>query len=136
MSLTRMQRDAMKRAQRGDWELADAMEVAARCHDSDCIGGVRQGGRLQFLAFGQSGEDGGPECSGDLMCECDACIDTVDRIETLNGDVVYSADRDGDDWPHWFRGVDLQPEAAHAALEAYTAAILKPTQTTLIPEHA
>lgn len=61
MSLTQIQRDAMSRAQKGNWSLADAIEIHARCRDGVC-GGYRHGGRLALLVEGEP-----------AVCDCDHC---------------------------------------------------------------
>lgn len=71
MSLTQLQRDAIYRAKRGMWELADAMEivelakrdtphavvVACGGHDeeSDLLFGITDGRRVRYLAWGDRG---------------------------------------------------------------------------------
>ena len=145
MSLTRMQRDAMVRAQNGDWELADAIEVVARAeatpHDWPLLGGIRQGGRLQFLVYGFRHEQ---SCSDDSCEGCaapdfppDAVIDTVKLVTNLNGDSMWRDQTDNDGYPPPpFDWVDLPLHEAQAAVATYHAAGTRPTQHTLIPEPA
>ena len=143
MSLTRIQRDAMARAQNGDWELADAIEVVARAAgtptDWPLIGGIRQGGRLQFLAYGSCGctDECSADCDGGDYCD-GANHEEIKLVTNLNGDVLWcddAPDSDGDPPPP-FDWVDLSLHGAQAAVAAYHAAVVRPTQNTLIPEPA
>lgn len=72
--LTQLQRDAMTRAQAGDFSLADAIEVLhndrRRFRDEQLIGGIHQGGRLQFLAYGN--DPACPDCD-DGKVGCESC---------------------------------------------------------------
>lgn len=146
MSLTRTQRDAMERAQQGNWELADAIEVVARSeevwplrYDWPLIGGIRQGGRLQFLAYGNSGCtdecdehcDGGDACNGVEQEEVMLVTDLNDIVRWRSN----PAENDGYPPPP-FEWVDLPLHKAHATVAAYHAAVTQPTQQTLIPEPA
>lgn len=146
MSLTRIQRDAMTRAQNGDWELADAIEVIARAQSpahGRLIGGIRQGGRLQMLAYAARGSFECCDCN-DENCECCAgtcdCVpdDVTDVITDLDGKVLFDAGSKGPEGtpPDWYRGVHLTVARAHEVLGAYQTAIAKPTQQTLIQEPA
>lgn len=165
MTMTRIQRDAMQRAQHGDWGLADAIEVLARHEsDSDLIGGIRRGGRLQLLAYrhynylerlNEAAPDSrGAACAAIACCgvnepcaegNCDCCCGVcacggddgqLSHITDLNGTVLFDVDHaDSDGYPPpWWAGVDITVPAASAIVSAYTAAVARPTQTTLIPE--
>ncbi len=74
--LTQIQRDAMKRAQAGDFSLADAIEVLhpdRRYFNGErLLGGISQGGRLQYFAYGNN-----PVCDEckDGKVECEECDD-------------------------------------------------------------
>lgn len=75
--LTQIQRDAIARAQAGDFALADAMELACPdrryFRDFELLGGVAIGGRLRQLVYGdqQDCED----CCGTGETTCTACRD-------------------------------------------------------------
>lgn len=145
MSLTRIQRDAMARAQNGDWELADAIEVVSRSestpHDWPLLGGIRQGGRLQFLVYGFRHEQ---SCDDDTCEGCagpevppDDVIDTVKCVTNLNGDSLWRDHDDNEGFPPPpFEWIDLPLHEAQATVAAYHAAVVRPTQNTLIPEPA
>lgn len=87
MTMTQIQRDAMAAAQRGDWSLADAIELQARISDLqfEVIGGYLSGNRLRYIAHGLEDRegcvycDGGtvtcPKCDGEEEVECKACPD-------------------------------------------------------------
>lgn len=132
MSLSRVQRDAMVSAQRGQWDLADALEVSRRdpVAGMPCIGGIRQGGRLQMLAFGDScgcAED-------DLACDCLENGDVhIQLIIGLNERVVW-AEEAGDAPPPFHVGLTLAQ--AKAVIAEYEKAFANPTQQILIPEAA
>lgn len=113
--LTQQQRDAMTRAQAGDFRLADAMELLAPERQQHCgydlLGGIPQGGRLQLLVYGDRCEC--EECDdGEVECEacghvsvCETCggkaTGTITDLHqdgwavvvNLNGDVVYRAEQ-------------------------------------------
>ncbi|WP_337052528.1 hypothetical protein [Pseudoxanthomonas sp. USHLN014] len=131
MSLSRVQRDAMAHAMRGDWALADALEVSCRTdfEGHPCIGGIRQGGRLQMLAFGQ-------DCNCGLEEQCECCetggVD-IEVIVHLKGHVVWE-DRSGGESPPY--GIDLPLAVACLVVSEHQKSILTPTQQTLIPEAA
>lgn len=117
-----LQRDAMARAQRGDWDLADAIELLARIDndndtetrtESDLVAGIRLDGRLRWLVFGADPYVECEECDGGtVVCsecghedDCDECDgsgevfgdDVPDLVTDLNGTVIYR--RDSDDAP-------------------------------------
>lgn len=84
--MTQLQRDAMARAQAGDWLLADAMELLAEGRqwsgNHKLLGGVRGHSRLRFFVYGDHEEcdccNGGgshdcAECAGIGDFECDTC---------------------------------------------------------------
>lgn len=75
MAMTEMQRIAMARAQVGDWDLADAMELLHRARNErpvhggyhTClISGERVGGRLAALNFAEEEDDDVPVLQLDL----------------------------------------------------------------------
>lgn len=79
--LTKIQRDAMARAQAGDFQLLDAMEMLEpsrqRFNDIPLAGGINVGGRLRLLAYGGGRREIGTMVSGAQHC-----------ITDLNGKVV------------------------------------------------
>lgn len=155
-SMNGLQREAM----RGEWSLADAIEVVSRAtgrlDGASLICGLREGGRLRYLAYGGERHGECPECEGmgtaetsdgeDTECECcggtgvDETSQTypdITLIVNLNGGEVYSPDTH-DDLPEIAYGVGIiYPEAAQATIDEYHASLAKPTQVTLaIPEGA
>lgn len=95
MALDEMQQMALSRAQVGDWDLADAMELLARMKDTDVVSGERIGGRLSVLNHSRGA----------------GMYDDVSRQTDLNGKTVWK--RGGEARPHngwtltdtWARGV-------------------------------
>lgn len=73
--LTQLQRDAMTRAQAGDWSLADAMEPLAegrQWHNgSRLLGGYRGTQRVRMFVYGHRPEC--EECAGGGTLSCGAC---------------------------------------------------------------
>lgn len=131
MSLSRVQRDAMVSAQRGQWDLADALEVSRRdpINGLPCIGGIRQGGRLQMLAFGRA-----CNCALDNDCDCFEPGDAgIDLIVGLNGRLVWE-NQDGNTAAPFH--IDLTLGQARATLAGYDKTVANPTQQILIPEAA
>jgi hypothetical protein len=80
--LTHIQRDAMTRAQAGDFKLLDALEVLEpnrqRFRNIPLAGGINVGGRLRLLAYGGGRREVGTMVSG-----------AQQYITTLNGEVAY-----------------------------------------------
>ena len=160
--LTQQQRDAMARAQAGDWNLADAIELLAEGRSEfrgeRLIGGIPQGGRLQLLVYGDDAECS--ECEGgEVVCdscghtaECSACdgrgefvADLSDDgwrfVVNLNGDVVYDrAAGDPSDTPPL--AVSLKTAWAQRVIAEYQkeigalAAAAPSTQPSLATEEA
>lgn len=111
--LTQLQRDAMSRAQAGDFSLADAIELLHPYHqsfrDEPLVGGIAQGGRLQLLVYGEdcvcdNCDDGQRLCDdcggcGTTECEscrhvspCKSCADGKVECDMCSGDPVLCAD--------------------------------------------
>lgn len=76
MEMTQIQRDALARARRGDFELADAIELEARIkHNAfggDIVGGYRAH-RLMALGEGVQEYDNCSGCDGKGEIQCEAC---------------------------------------------------------------
>ena len=95
MALDEMQRMALSRAQVGDWDLADAMELLARMKGTDVVSGERIGGRLSVLNHSRGAGMG----------------DEITRQTDLNGKTVWRRHSDAlrrDGWTltsTWAHGV-------------------------------
>lgn len=94
MQMTRIQRDALARARRGDFELADAIELEARINgspwDGDIVGGYRTH-RLTALAEGELDDVGCDNCArqGDYTCSDCEGTELIDCTECkTTGEVV------------------------------------------------
>lgn len=143
-----IQHEAMRRAKRGDWALADALEVQHRCMQGDgALCGIAIGGRLRAFAFRESIEvslflecqacNGADECSwcGGERSYFDTDLLWLDedlgvRIVALNGDAIPldSLAINCDD----IRTLD----AAHAEIFGYAYDLEhapRPTQAALFP---
>ncbi|WP_311238276.1 MULTISPECIES: hypothetical protein [unclassified Xanthomonas] len=128
--MTTMQRDAIARAQRGDWELADAMELA--CLERMTFNGayallfgIWEGGRLRRFAYGEA-------------CDDDADMqfvnDSVRLIVDLNGNVLQRAEIDHELDSSLLSSVERTRLWANSILSEYLATLPAPTQAPLIPE--
>lgn len=73
--MTQLQRDAIKRAQTGDWLLADAMELLAEGRQEHkgaiLLGGVRGRSRLRLLVYGEY--EACCHCNGKETLACEEC---------------------------------------------------------------
>lgn len=142
-TLNTMQREAMKRARAGNFELADAMELLSKgrmraghhyggtWHEHDLQFGIWIGGRLQAFAYGT------PVCSCYNSDDCD-CADDLD-IETklvigLNEAVLYT-EFDGTDIPDAYE-TGRTPVWAQGVIDAYQALLAKPEQATFFSSEA
>lgn len=136
--LTTIQRDAISRAQSGDFELADAMELACderqtfvhRGGEYDLLFGIWEGGRLRRLAYGSELPDENEEP--------DEVFETVSLIVDLNGSVLLCASFEDDEPedPALYSSCERTPIWARRVLSEYHAGISKPTQLSLIEESA
>ncbi|WP_207911784.1 hypothetical protein [Stenotrophomonas sp. ATCM1_4] len=131
-SLNAMQREAMRRALAGDFELADAMEllskgrmrggamVNGRWHEYDLQFGIWIGGRLQAFAYGSEFDQD----------DDDSYIDTR-LVLDLNGDTLFSAAPD-DDYPdvpsQYLNG--RTPVWAQTVVDSYNERLAAPQQQT------
>jgi hypothetical protein len=136
--MTQLQRDALKRAQGGDWLLADAMELIDRA----AAFGVTFGGRMRVLAIAEEGEvDGMVECegcagAGDTECEecghvkaCEDCAGTgrveaaLDAALNESEGAVRFENLDGEEVPLAMAigGKVLTVERAREVLRQYNA---------------
>lgn len=147
-----IQHEAMRRAKRGDWALADALEVQHRClQDSDVLCGIAIGGRLRAFAFRESIDVSlfldCDDCAAERDPECETCggegcyIDPetswsdepeLVRFESLNGDVIP-----WESLAFTFGLDDLRTlDAAHAEIFGYAYDLEhapRPTQAALFP---
>ncbi|MFO3704397.1 hypothetical protein ACI6Q5_05295 [Xanthomonas codiaei] len=128
--MTTMQRDAIARAQRGDWELADAMELACQERMTfngtyELLFGIWEGGRLRRFAYGEA-------------CDDDADMqfvnDSVRLIVDLNGNVLQRAEVDHELDSSLLSSVERTRLWANSILSEYLANLPAPTQAPLIPE--
>lgn len=117
MTMTQLQRDALERARKGDWELADAMEIDALSRvqwppegaveacmehgiDADevaLVHGVVECGRIRALGYGHASC---ATCEGAGEIDCDECGHTneckdCDGIGGGNGIAVVYLDLNG-----------------------------------------
>jgi len=133
MSLSRIQRAAMARAQKGDWKLADAMELLApgRRHfeGEALLFGVHQGGRLQAFAYGVDHTDYKFDTD-----DIDSFSCVIRYVVNLNGEVLF--DHEQDDCPPFGTHPDISLAAAYKVVHDFESATEKPTQNTLIQEAA
>lgn len=97
--LTQLQRDAMDRAKRGDWSLADAMELLCderkTFRDSSLLGGVRGHHRLVYFIYGDPHECDECEGSGEVVCNDCGGTALVDCPECNAEGFVTCPDCDG-----------------------------------------
>lgn len=102
--LTQLQRDAMSRAQAGDWSLADAIELLAEgrssFHDEPLLGGITQGGRLRMFAYGKGSACS--ECEGSGVVVCGACghEDECDECDGAGSNIRRGTNLSGVDWTY------------------------------------
>lgn len=135
-----IQREAIRRAQRGEWDLADALELDQRLRDDSHIHppvfGLRMGGRLQLIVFVNLDDLDGVE--GERLdtlretSEPEIDWDEVARIENLNGEVIYDAE-DGSRPPYEIdNGEPLNLAWAESILNDYRDSLAKaPPQASL-----
>jgi len=76
MALTEIQRMAISRAQVGDWDLADAMELLERMRRTTVISAERIGGRLAVLNHGEVSDYECDDCAGKGTVSCSRCEGT------------------------------------------------------------
>lgn len=128
-TLNSTQREAMRRALAGDFELADAMEllspgrmrarhvVAGYGNEFDLMYGVWIGGRLQAFAYGQSL---GPD------------DEQVRLVLSLNGDVLFPSQPGQDHYDLPDRYADGRtPVWASTVIEAYHQQLAHPQQQSI-----
>lgn len=88
MEMTTIQRDALARARRGDFELADAIELKARIEDprwdDDVVCGYRAH-RLMALGCGEAFDRRCDECRGTGDSDCDECEEGYVECHTCKG---------------------------------------------------
>jgi len=135
--MSTIQRDAMSRAQAGDWDLADAIELCCegRLHVDyrggrlDLLFGIWEGGRLRRFAYGQAIED-------DL--DPDMVYDDVMVVTDLNGNRLYDRSRvdEPPTDPALYSSHERTPIWALKVLADYQRALPVPTQAPLIAEAA
>ncbi len=143
-SLDSMQREAMRRALAGDFELADAMELLSKgrmraghhhsgtWHEHDLQFGIWIGGRLQAFAYGSPLTCYDDECT-DVDCACDDDADTK-LVIGLDEAVLYNA-LDDTDIPDQFT-TGRSPTWAQGVVDAYRALAAKPEQATFFSSEA
>lgn len=143
-SLDSMQREAMRRAQSGDFELADAMELlsAGRTRAGQHLGGAWReydlqfgiwiGGRLQAFAYGSPLTCYDDECT-DVDCACDDEADTR-LVIGLNEAVLFSSFDEGGIPDAYTNG--RSPMWAQGVIDAYREQLAKPVQKTIFNSEA
>ncbi|MBB5885433.1 hypothetical protein DYQ93_11605 [Xanthomonas sp. LMG 8992] len=142
-TLTRIQRDAMRQAQAGNWRLADAMELVCegrRVFVLPISGGMHVtyhlqmgfavGGRLRLFAYSYARN------LTDLDAADHADADSIALITDLDGNVVFDEDHDDDLPAHCSDENALYLPIAQEVVDAYHAALATPTQQPLIAEPA
>ncbi len=156
--MTGIQREAMRRAMRGAWALADAIEVLARQSTAapfPLICGLQEGGRLRYFAYGDAlASDACPLCEGRGKeadgADCEDCggigsrlhIDTENYegdillVENMNGDVLFDAAVQ-DELPNLAYGHPIGTAKAQLIVDAYLYELAHPKQSIFnIPEAA
>lgn len=154
MSMTDLQREAMVRAQRGDWQLADAMEIDARAEDDHrdipFMHGITVNGRLRFLMYAYSravectdcdgtGKQVCSECGHEAACtECDGegevlnteglgpFFDCEMAVTDLNGVVIEDVPHGGGQYPP--NGKPVDAITARQILKEYRESICTPAK--------
>ncbi|WP_313319556.1 hypothetical protein [Stenotrophomonas sp.] len=143
--LDSMQREAMRRALAGDFELADAMELLSKgrmraghhyggaWHEYDLQFGIWIGGRLQACAYGPAVGCQIVDCSID--CDCSSEDDPETKLVIGLNETVLFTHFDGVEIPeHYTSG--RTPIWAQGVIDAYRAQAAKPEQATFFPSEA
>lgn len=143
--LDTMQREAMRRALAGDFELADAMELLSTgrvraghhhggaWHEYDLQFGIWIGGRLQAFAYGPAVGCQNEDCSID--CDCSSEVDPDTKLVVGLNEAVIFTQFDGVEIPEHFTS-GRAPFWAQGVIDAYRALSAKPEQATFFQSEA
>lgn len=146
-TLNTMQREAMKRARAGNFELADAIELLSKgrmraghhhaggWHEHDLLFGIWIGGRLQAFAHGRPLNCCGDDCGFSLDCDCGDDQEMETKLVIGLNEAVLFTQFDGVDIPdHYTDG--RTPVWAQGVIDEYQALLAKPEQATFFSSEA